>query len=93
MDPVRTYSTNVMGTSRVLEAVRAPVQVRACIVVTSDKCYENREWVWAYREIEPMGGRDPYSSSKACAELVTAAYRSSFFEQGAPPLRACGRET
>jgi CDP-glucose 4,6-dehydratase len=79
-DPVGTYSTNVMGTVNLLEAVRlAGDQVRAVVVVTTDKCYENREWVWGYRENEPMGGHDPYSNSKGCAELVTAAYRSSFF--------------
>lgn len=76
--PVETYSTNVMGTVNVLEAVRATSSVRAVIVVTSDKCYENREWLWGYRENEAMGGHDPYSSSKGCAELVTAAYRSSY---------------
>jgi len=78
-DPVETYSSNVMGTVHVLEAVRQ--LGRPCVVVnvTSDKCYENREWVWGYRENEPMGGRDPYSNSKGCAELVTTAYRESFF--------------
>jgi CDP-glucose 4,6-dehydratase len=78
-DPVETYATNVMGTVNVLEAVRSSPGVRAALVVTSDKCYENREWVWGYRENEPMGGHDPYSNSKGCAELVTAAYRGSFF--------------
>jgi CDP-glucose 4,6-dehydratase len=77
--PVETYATNVMGTAHVLEAVRKVQGVRAVVSVTSDKCYENREWVWGYRENESMGGYDPYSSSKGCAELVTAAYRSSFF--------------
>jgi CDP-glucose 4,6-dehydratase len=77
--PVETYAINVMGTVHVLEAVRLAGSVRAVLVVTSDKCYENREWVWGYREDEPMGGHDPYSSSKGCAELVTAAYRRSFF--------------
>ena len=79
-DPVDTYATNVMGTVNLLEAVRAAPSVRAVLVVTSDKCYENREWVWGYRENDPMGGFDPYSNSKGCAELVTAAYRRSFFE-------------
>ena len=75
-----TYSTNVMGTVNLLEAVRAvPAAVRAVVNVTTDKCYENREWVWGYRENESLGGHDPYSSSKACSELVTAAYRRSFF--------------
>jgi CDP-glucose 4,6-dehydratase len=78
-DPIETYSSNVMGTVHVLEALRQ--LQRACVVVnvTSDKCYENREWVWGYRENEPMGGHDPYSNSKGCAELVTSAYRDSFF--------------
>ncbi|MDC3087406.1 CDP-glucose 4,6-dehydratase [Paracoccaceae bacterium] len=79
VDPVVTYSTNVMGTVQLLEAVRQTPSVRAVVNVTSDKCYENKEWVWGYRENEPMGGFDPYSSSKGCAELVTAAYRNSFF--------------
>ncbi len=77
-DPVATYATNVMGTVHLLEAVRQVPGVRAVVVVTSDKCYENREWLWSYRENEPMGGHDPYSSSKGCAELVTAAYRASY---------------
>lgn len=79
VDPVETYSTNVMGTVHVLEAVRQTQSVRAVVNVTSDKCYENKEWLWGYRETEPMGGFDPYSNSKGCAELVTAAYRNSFF--------------
>ena len=78
-DPVGTYATNVMGTVHLLEAVRQTPSVRAVVVVTTDKCYENREWVWGYRESDAMGGYDPYSSSKGCAELVTAAYRQSFF--------------
>ena len=77
-DPVSTYATNVMGTVNVLDAARDS-DARVVVVVSSDKCYENREWVWGYRECEPMGGDDPYSSSKGCAELVTAAYRASFF--------------
>lgn len=77
--PVETYSTNVMGTVHLFEAVKECESVRAVINVTTDKCYENREWVWGYREYEPMGGYDPYSSSKACSELVTSAYRNSFF--------------
>ena len=81
-DPVETYSTNVMGTVNVLEAVRHSNSVGALIIITSDKCYENREWVWPYRENEPLGGKDPYSSSKACTELVAAAYRNSFFSGG-----------
>jgi CDP-glucose 4,6-dehydratase len=77
--PVETYSINVMGTVHLLEAVRACPGVKAVVNVTTDKCYENREWVWGYRENEPMGGFDPYSNSKGCSELVTASYRSSFF--------------
>jgi CDP-glucose 4,6-dehydratase len=77
--PRETYETNVMGTVNLLEAVRADRRVRAVVNVTSDKCYENREWEWGYREHEPMGGHDPYSNSKGCAELVTAAFRRSFF--------------
>jgi len=79
VDPVETYSTNVMGTVHLLEAVRQTPSVRAVVNVTTDKCYENREWDWGYRENEPMGGFDPYSSSKGCAELVSAAYRNSYF--------------
>jgi CDP-glucose 4,6-dehydratase len=78
-DPIETYATNVMGTVHVLEAARSTPSVRAVVIVTSDKCYENREWLWGYREPDPMGGFDPYSSSKGCAEIVTAAYRRSFF--------------
>ncbi len=78
--PVETYAVNVMGTVHLLEAVRATPGVKAIVNVTTDKCYENREWAWGYRENEPMGGFDPYSSSKGCAELVTAAYRRSFLE-------------
>jgi CDP-glucose 4,6-dehydratase len=77
--PVETYATNVMGTVHLLEAARHTESVRAIVNVTTDKCYENKEWVWGYRESEPMGGYDPYSSSKGCSELVTAAYRQSFF--------------
>lgn len=80
-EPVATYSTNVMGTVNVLEAARQCKQLKALVNVTTDKCYENQEWVWGYRETEPMGGHDPYSSSKGCAELVTSAYRRSFFGQ------------
>jgi len=79
-EPRETYETNVMGTVNVLDAVRAHAEsVRVVVNVTSDKCYENREWEWGYREEEPMGGHDPYSSSKGCAELVTDAFRRSFF--------------
>jgi CDP-glucose 4,6-dehydratase len=78
-DPIETYSVNVLGTVTLLEAIRRAGGVRAVVSVTSDKCYENREWVWGYRESDPMGGFDPYSSSKGCTELVTAAMRNSFF--------------
>jgi CDP-glucose 4,6-dehydratase len=81
-DPVDTFSTNVLGTVNLLDAVRRSDSVRAVVVVTSDKCYENREWFWSYREKSALGGRDPYSASKACAELVTRAYRDSYFESG-----------
>lgn len=80
-EPRETYETNVMGTVNLLEAVRSVDSVRVCQVITSDKCYENREWVYAYREIDPMGGFDPYSNSKGCAELVISAYRQSFFQR------------
>jgi CDP-glucose 4,6-dehydratase len=78
-EPVETYATNVMGTVHVLEAARLCSNLKAIVNVTTDKCYENQEWVWGYRENEPMGGHDPYSNSKGCSELVTAAYRNSFF--------------
>jgi CDP-glucose 4,6-dehydratase len=79
LNPVETYATNVMGTVHVLEGVRNVDSVRATVIVTTDKCYENKEWVWGYREDDPLGGYDPYSNSKGCAELVTTAYRESFF--------------
>ena len=79
LDPVATYATNVMGTVHVLESIRSAASVRAVVVVTTDKCYENREDLRAYRETDRLGGTDPYSNSKACAELVTAAFRKSFF--------------
>jgi CDP-glucose 4,6-dehydratase len=78
-DPIENYSSNVMGTVHVLEALRQLKKPCVVVNVTSDKCYENREWIWGYRENESMGGRDPYSNSKGCAELVTSAYRESFF--------------
>jgi CDP-glucose 4,6-dehydratase len=78
-NPIDTYSTNVMGTANVLEAARYCSNLKSIVSVTTDKCYENKEWIWGYREDEPMGGYDPYSSSKGCAELVTSAYRRSFF--------------
>ena len=86
VEPVETYATNVMGTVHLLEAVRRVPGVRVVVNVTTDKCYENREWAWGYREDEPMGGHDPYSNSKGCAELVSSAYRRSFFRDGGPAL-------
>jgi CDP-glucose 4,6-dehydratase len=81
-DPIETYSSNVMGTVHLLEALRQLKHRCVVVNVTSDKCYDNREWVWGYRENDPMGGHDPYSNSKGCAELVTSAYRESFFPSG-----------
>ena len=78
--PIETYATNVMGTVHVLEAARKAGSVRAVVNITTDKCYDNKEWVWGYREDEPMGGHDPYSNSKGCAELVSSAYRKSFLQ-------------
>jgi CDP-glucose 4,6-dehydratase len=79
-EPVETYATNVMGTVHVLEAARQCASVKSFVVVTTDKCYDNKEWAWGYREDEPMGGHDPYSNSKGCAELVTSAYRGSLLQ-------------
>ncbi len=79
LDPIETYSTNVMGTVNVLEAARKVPSLKSIVVVTTDKCYENKEWEWGYRENEPMGGHDPYSSSKGCTEFVASAYIRSFF--------------
>ena len=79
-NPSETFSTNIGGTVNVLEAIRHTPSVRAALIVTSDKCYENREWLWRYREHDRLGGHDPYSASKACVELVTEAYRKSFFD-------------
>ncbi len=90
-DPVETYTTNVIGTVNVLEAARKCKNLKSIISVTSDKCYENKEWSWGYRENEPMGGYDPYSSSKGCAELVTSAYRNSFFISNDTPNLASAR--
>ncbi len=78
-DPVTTFATNVLGSVKLMEAVRKVDGVKAVVMVTSDKCYENREWVWGYRESDVLGGHDPYSSSKACAELVAASYRQAYF--------------
>lgn len=90
-EPASTWETNVMGTVNLLEAVRACPSVKACVVVTSDKCYENREWPWGYRETEAMGGHDPYSASKGAAELVVASYRRSFFQDSSGCRVASGR--
>ncbi len=90
-EPRATYETNVMGTVNVLEAVREADGVRVVVNVTSDKCYENREWDWGYREDEAMGGHDPYSSSKGAAEIVTSAYRRSFFADPGGPRLASAR--
>lgn len=78
-EPIETYMTNVLGTANVLESARSCNNLKVIVSVTTDKCYENKEWEWGYRENDLLGGSDPYSSSKACAELVTAAYRKSFF--------------
>ena len=90
-DPVATYATNVMGTLHILEAARLSSGLRGVVIVTSDKCYENRETLWSYRESDPMGGADPYSSSKGCAELVSSAYRRSFFGADGSALVATAR--
>lgn len=84
--PIETYETNVMGTVHLLEAARQIGSAKAIVNVTTDKCYENKEWIWGYREDEPMGGYDPYSNSKGCSELVTSAYRQSFFQQSSIAL-------
>jgi CDP-glucose 4,6-dehydratase len=90
-EPLTTWGTNVMGTAHVLEAARHTPKVRAVVVVTTDKCYENREWPWAYRERDRLGGHDPYSASKAGAELVAASYRTAFLDHPSAPLLATAR--
>jgi CDP-glucose 4,6-dehydratase len=90
-EPVETYATNVMGTLHILEAARQCSNLKAIVNVTTDKCYENQEWEWGYRENEPMGGHDPYSNSKGCVELVTSAYRKSFFSSELSPALASAR--
>ncbi len=92
-DPIGTYETNVIGTARVLDAVRRTPSVRAVVSVTTDKCYENKEWLWGYRETDALGGYDPYSSSKACAEIVSAAYRQSYFPIGKMAEHRCAIAT
>jgi CDP-glucose 4,6-dehydratase len=91
VEPRETYATNVMGTVNLLDAVRRAPSVRAVVNVTSDKCYDNKEWEWGYREHEPMGGHDPYSNSKGCAELVTDAFRRSYFSEPEGPRIASAR--
>lgn len=78
-NPLETFNTNIIGTANLLEASKANKNLKAIVVVTSDKCYENKEWIWSYREFEPLGGYDPYSASKACSEIITSSYRNSFF--------------
>jgi CDP-glucose 4,6-dehydratase len=90
-DPLETWTTNVMGTANVLEACRHTASVRAILAVTTDKCYENKEWAWGYREADRLGGHDPYSASKAGSELVAASYRSAFFHYIGAPLLATAR--
>jgi CDP-glucose 4,6-dehydratase len=90
VDPLATFETNVMGTANLLDEARRHASVQAIVVVTSDKCYENREWIWPYREDESLGGADPYSASKGCAEIVTASFRRSFFQtSGAAGIASC----
>jgi CDP-glucose 4,6-dehydratase len=90
-DPLETWSTNVMGTANVLEACRQTRSVRAILAVTTDKCYENQEWAWGYRETDRLGGHDPYSASKAGSELVLSSYRRAFFHTEGAPLLASAR--
>jgi len=80
-NPIETFSTNIMGTVNVLETVRQTDSVKVVLIITSDKCYDNKEWLWGYRENDPMGGHDPYSSSKGCAELITSAFHRSYFSK------------
>lgn len=89
--PAETFATNVSGTANVLDAVRQMPSLRAVVVITTDKCYDNREWTWGYREIDPLGGHDPYSASKACTELVAQAYRHAYFADSNGPQLATAR--
>lgn len=91
LKPIETYTTNIIGTVNVYEAARKCLNLKAIVSVTTDKCYENNEWYWGYRENEPMGGYDPYSSSKGCVELVTSAYQRSFFNSNESPYLASAR--
>ncbi len=90
-DPLETWSTNLMGTANLLEACRKTPSVRAIVIITTDKCYENREWAWGYRECDRLGGHDPYSASKAGSELVVASYRNAYFSSATAPLVATAR--
>lgn len=90
-EPLSTLQTNIIGTANILEASKDLTDLKAIVIVTSDKCYENKEWVWGYRENEPMGGKDPYSVSKGCAELITSAYRHSFYNYENAALIASAR--
>lgn len=90
-NPIETFETNIMGTVNIFEAAKKCSNLRAIVNITTDKCYENKEWVWGYRENDPMGGRDPYSSSKGCVELITSAYRKSFFNKKLTPSLASAR--
>jgi len=90
-NPVETFDVNIMGTVNVLEAIRNTSSVKAGVMITTDKCYENHEWIWGYREDEPMGGHDPYSASKGAAELVISSWRRSFFNKNEAPLIASAR--
>ncbi len=90
-DPETTFSTNLMGTVNFFEAVRKSESVKAAIIITSDKCYQNNEWVWGYRESDPMGGKDPYSASKGASEIITSSYLSSFFNKNNTPNIASAR--
>ena len=78
-NPLETFNTNIIGTANLLEASKNNNSLKAIVIVTSDKCYENREWIWSYREFDPLGGYDPYSASKACSEIIISSYRNSFF--------------
>jgi CDP-glucose 4,6-dehydratase len=89
--PADTFDTNVMGTVNVLEAIRRTPSVKAAVIITTDKCYENKEWIWGYRENDPMGGHDPYSASKGAAEIVISSYRRSFFSSGTVAAIASAR--
>lgn len=90
-DPAATFAINTQGTVNILEAIRCTPSVRAAVLITTDKCYENQEWVYGYRETDPMGGHDPYSASKGAAEIVISSYRRSFFQSGRPTAIASGR--